>query len=88
MEPGERGDCLGREHGFRRWCWRGRRRLARVEDSVDQVKYPPAHRTAELTGAHGASIHPIREKDQELFFVVGRAAEVVGQLDEHWPFAG
>jgi hypothetical protein len=52
------------------------------------VKYPPAHRTAELTGAHGASIHPIREKDQELFFVVGRAAEVVGQLDEHWPFAG
>jgi hypothetical protein len=36
-----------------------------------------------MTGAHRATFHMAGQQDQEALVVLDRAAEVVGQLDEH-----
>ncbi len=70
---------LGREGG------RPFRRLASTEvgDPVGDGERSPTERAAKGARFNFSAPHAIREEHQELFFVLLRAAEVVGELDEH-----
>lgn len=58
-------------------------RESEIGDSLLYQKLPVADGAAELPADHRSLIHHIGDENQELFFVVRRAAEMVGQLDEH-----
>ena len=59
------------------------RSVTGVEHAVGQFEDSTADRTSEVTGAHGAPLHPVRQEHEKALVVVGGTAQVVGELDEH-----
>ena len=55
----------------------------RVEDPVLQPKHPAAHRASELADPDRAVLDAVGEQDEKLLVVIGGAAQMVGELDEH-----
>ena len=57
--------------------------LAEPDDAILDRIGGVADRTAERTRAHLAVLHRVGEEDEERLVVRGRAAQMVGEFDEH-----
>jgi hypothetical protein len=56
---------------------------AEIGDSSSDAHDPTAHGAAQIALQHAAAVHELGEQHEVRLGVVGRAAEVVRQLDEH-----
>jgi hypothetical protein len=81
MQTGERGQPIAIEPGS---AGREIGRAAEVEDTLLQNESATANRATQLPTLHRPVLDLIRQKHEEALLVILRAAEVVGELDEHF----